>query len=54
LSRRVDQFMERTEEGMEQAEARMTQLDSISTPVLERMDRFIQGREGNGHREPRL
>ena len=66
FERRVDQFMERTEEWMDrteewmeqtearmgQAEARITQLEGISTAVLERMDRFIRGREGNGHRQP--
>jgi hypothetical protein len=50
FERRTEAWMEQTQEWIEQAEARMTQFEAVSTAVLERVDRFIQGREGNGQR----
>ncbi|HEY6293317.1 MAG TPA: hypothetical protein VI455_17335 [Terriglobia bacterium] len=56
FERRVEQFMERTEQfienmgrWIESAERRMARLEVLSTAVLERIERFIQGQERNGH-----
>jgi hypothetical protein len=40
----------RTAEQMQGREARLASLESKMTQFLERMDRFIQGFEGNGHK----
>jgi hypothetical protein len=48
FERRVDRFIERTEQWMESAETRKARLEVLSTAVLERIDRFIAGQEGNG------
>jgi hypothetical protein len=53
--KRTDEWMKHTQEWNDliqgwvaQAEGRISQLEAISKAVLERMDRFIRGREGNG------
>jgi hypothetical protein len=48
FERRVDQFMQRTEEWMNSAENRMAKLEVLSTAVLERIDHFIAGQDRNG------
>ena len=40
----------RLTEQMQGQEARLTSLETKTTQFLERMDRFIQGLEGNGHK----
>ncbi|MGA3323530.1 MAG: hypothetical protein ABSF45_03600 [Terriglobia bacterium] len=40
----------RTGEQMQGREARLGSLETKMTQFLERMDRFIQGLEGNGHK----
>jgi hypothetical protein len=49
-SHEVQRWVAQAEARLTLAEARMTQLEAMSTAILERMDRFIQGREGNGHK----
>ncbi|HLI34934.1 MAG TPA: hypothetical protein VKW70_07810 [Terriglobia bacterium] len=53
--KRTDEWMKHTQgwndliQGwVAQAEGRISQLEAISKAVLERMDRFIRSREGNG------
>jgi hypothetical protein len=48
LEKRVDLFAERVEAWIDTAENRMAKLEVLSAAVLERMDRFIAGQEGNG------
>jgi hypothetical protein len=36
----------------EQTQARLASLETKTTQLFERMDRFIQGLEGNGHKPP--
>lgn len=50
LERRVEDWTQNTQSWIRSAETRIAQLEAISTAVLERMDRFIQGREGNGQK----
>lgn len=48
LEKRIEQFAERVEMWVNAAEKRMAKLEVLGTAVLERMDRFIAGQEGNG------
>jgi hypothetical protein len=48
LDRRVEEFVDRTEGWMNSAETRMAKLEVLQTAVLERIDRFIAGRDTNG------
>ncbi|MGA3328549.1 MAG: hypothetical protein ABSF45_29215 [Terriglobia bacterium] len=50
FERRIDAFTEKTEAWIESAETRFARLEVFATAVLERMDRFIAGQEGNGHK----
>jgi predicted nucleic acid-binding Zn-ribbon protein len=48
FERKVDAWIEQAEERMQKSEADVTELRAMWTAVIERWDRFIQGREGNG------
>jgi chromosome segregation ATPase len=47
---RLAQAEIRIAERMEGHEARLSSLETKMTQFLDRMDRFIQGQEGNGHK----
>jgi chromosome segregation ATPase len=47
---RLAQAEIRLAEQMQGHEARLASLETKTTQFLERMDRFIQGLEGNGHK----
>lgn len=57
LENRLDQFsahveawVNATENRLAQNEVRMVQLEERHSAVLQRLDRFIAGREGNGEK----
>jgi hypothetical protein len=41
---------EKTQAWIEEAEVRIAQLEAMSKAILERWDRFLQGRGGDGHK----
>ena len=51
---RLAQAEIRLAEQMQGHEARLASLETKATQLFERMDRFIQGLEGNGHKPPSL
>jgi len=54
LVERIQGQEARLGEQMQGHEARLASLETKATQLFERMDRFIQGLEGNGHKPPSL
>jgi hypothetical protein len=50
LAEQMQRHEARTAEQMQGHEARLGSLETKMTQFLDRMDRFIQGFEGNGHK----
>jgi hypothetical protein len=50
LMNRIEQNMDRLQQKVDAQQDDIAELRAFQSAVLERLDRFIQGREGNGRK----